>query len=93
MLRGLIVLVAVICLAVAFVALFSEARPAAVGFGIGGLLVLLGTVFERVYYKRMASKAPRGAVRTEERFVDPETGKSVTVYIDPATGERSYVVE
>ena len=34
-----------------------------------------------------------GWQRTAERFVDDATDKPVTVYIEPATGERSYVQE
>ena len=36
---------------------------------------------------------PSNAVRTDERFIDETTGKPVTVYVDPVTGERSYVQE
>ena len=32
-----------------------------------------------------------GWVATKERFVDPESGKLVTVFYQPATGERRYV--
>jgi hypothetical protein len=30
---------------------------------------------------------------TDEKFVDPESGKLVTVWFDPSTGERRYVSE
>lgn len=30
---------------------------------------------------------------TDERFVDPETGKLVTVWFDPSSGERRYVAD
>jgi len=30
---------------------------------------------------------------TGERFIDPETGKQVTVYYDPKSGQRQYVKE
>jgi hypothetical protein len=30
-------------------------------------------------------------VSTNERFIDPESGKTVTVFYQPFTGERRYV--
>jgi len=51
-------------------------------------------VFERVVYKRIDPARPgAGWQRTSERFIDDTTGKPVTVYIEPATGERQYVQE
>jgi len=32
-------------------------------------------------------------IPTEERFVDPTTGRRLRVYVDPATGERRYFAE
>ena len=37
--------------------------------------------------------ASSGWQLTDEKFVDPETGKLVTVWFDPGTGERRYVDE
>lgn len=49
-------------------------------------------LIERFRYKRLSSKAPGpGFERTTERFIDDETGKAVTVYMRPDTGERIYV--
>ena len=56
-----------------------------------GLVLTLGTIFERVHYKRLAPRAPPGYVATEERFADPATGRMVQVHIKPETGERVYV--
>jgi hypothetical protein len=58
---------------------------------IGGLLVL-GVVFERIVYKPV-DRAPPGPDwrATEERFVDPASGATLTVFIKPSTGERRYV--
>jgi hypothetical protein len=59
---------------------------------VPGLLLLLGLVFERWRYKRIADRPPgRDWVPTDERFIDPESGKPVTVFYQPATGERRYV--
>lgn len=67
------------------------------GFGgwgalIFGGLLLLGTVCEQVRYKPIERQAPGpGWERTAERFFDEDSGKPVTVYIHPETGERRYV--
>jgi hypothetical protein len=53
-------------------------------------LVLL--VVERARYKPLLETPPGPAWRaSDERFVDPETGRMVTVYQEPATGRRAYV--
>ena len=55
-------------------------------------ILLVGLLIERWRYKKLTA-APPGPdwQRTDERFVDPETGKLVTVYFHPATGERRYI--
>ncbi|MBV9044543.1 MAG: hypothetical protein JO348_08910 [Alphaproteobacteria bacterium] len=59
-----------------------------------GVVLIAGTVFERVIYKRIVPARPGpGWQPTTERFVDDQTGQPVTVYIEPATGERAYVQE
>ena len=57
-------------------------------------MILIGTVFDRVIYKKTQALPPgAGWVRTPERFVDDATGKPITVYVQPASGERQYVEE
>ena len=58
-----------------------------------GLLLVIGTVFERVRYKKVTPTPPLGSgwVATSERFRDPATDRWVQVYFKPETGERSYV--
>jgi hypothetical protein len=59
---------------------------------IPGLVLLFALVVERWRYKPVTGGAPgAGWVPTNERFVDPESGKLVTVFYQPATGERRYV--
>jgi hypothetical protein len=59
-----------------------------------GLVLTLGVAYERVRYKSLAAHRPGPDwERTEERFVDPATGKQVTVYFRAADGERMYVEE
>ena len=55
-------------------------------------VLLLAALFERWRYKPLAARPPGPDWQmTDERFVDPETGKLVTVYFHPATGERRYI--
>ncbi len=58
---------------------------------IVGALVLITAALEPIYGR--ASVKPLGSNwrSTNEKFVDPETGKLVTVWFDPKTGERRYV--
>ena len=67
--------------------------------GGGWVLLVLGvvvsvTAFLEPTYGRGTHRPLGGGWRpTDERFVDPESGKLVTVWFDPATGERRYVDE
>jgi len=59
---------------------------------VGGV-ALVTVLIERSY--ALAHARPLGADwrATDERFIDPETGKLVTVWYNPASGERRYVPE
>jgi hypothetical protein len=60
---------------------------------VPGLFLLFGLVVERWRYKRLTSRRPGPDwMPTNERFVDPESGNLVTVFYQPSTGERCYVV-
>ncbi|HTJ64740.1 MAG TPA: hypothetical protein VL899_13120 [Alphaproteobacteria bacterium] len=68
------------------------AGPALWLFVMGAVLVI-GTAFERVFYKPLVTATPgAGWTDTGERFVDPETGKTVKVLYNAASGERQYAV-
>ena len=56
-----------------------------------GLIVLIGTVFERWRYRRVEEQSNGQWQRTDEKFIDPSTGDPVEVMFDPRTGERRYV--
>lgn len=73
-----------------------------------GAVGLLAVALERSRYRSQASErtaaspgpgggepAPPGPPfrATEERFVDPTSGRSMRVYVDPASGERRYHAE
>jgi hypothetical protein len=66
--------------------------PAAAGLAGWGLILIIGLLIERWRYKPLTERRPGPDwTATDERFVDPETGKLVTVYYHPASGERRYV--
>jgi hypothetical protein len=56
-----------------------------------GVIVLIGTLFERWRYSRIEARPSGNWQRTDERFIDPSTGDPVEVMFDPSTGERRYV--
>ena len=66
--------------------------PAAIGLAGWALVLIVGLLIERWRYQPLAERSPGPDwTATDERFVDPETGKLVTVYYHPPTGERRYV--
>jgi hypothetical protein len=56
-----------------------------------GLLVLLGTLFERWRYRQIEHGVDQEWQATGERFLDPSSGEPLEVYYNPRTGERRYV--
>ncbi len=66
-------------------------------FGSGPVLLIFGAVvvvaglLEPVYGRAIGHPPAGNWLQTDEKFVDPESGKLVTVWYDPATGERRYV--
>ena len=92
MLRSLVVVLGVLCIGGGGVALATGAWPGAIGPTVFGVLLLLGTVWERLRYKPLESASPGpGWVATEERFVDEDTGGMIRVWLEPKSGERRYV--
>lgn len=55
-----------------------------------GLVLLLAVLFERWRYARHAETGSGEWKETDERFVDPESGRLMQVFYQPATGERRY---
>jgi hypothetical protein len=91
MLRIVLIVVSGVVFAAALVA-DGVAGPMFVPPTIVAGLVFAGFLFENRHYKRLLDRAPGpGWQATSERFVDPDTGKTVTVFFNPATGERRYV--
>jgi hypothetical protein len=68
--------------------------PAVAWGGIIGALFLIGTIWERNRYKRLRTVEPGpGWQRGQERFIDPDTGRAVSVWYNAKTGERQYVLD
>ncbi len=92
MLRNWLIGIGVAAFAIGIAILSTTGFPPSVVFLCWGAILVLGIVYERFRYKPLELQAPgAGWERTTERFVDDETGKPVTVYIQPKTGERKYV--
>ncbi|WP_353228689.1 hypothetical protein [Novosphingobium sp.] len=91
MLRTIVIVLSALVFGVVMVADWMLGRVCVAPTIATGLL-LIGVVFERYRYQRLLDRAPgAGWQATEERFIDPETGKTVTVFFNAATGERRYV--
>jgi hypothetical protein len=56
-----------------------------------GVVVLIGTLFERWRYRHIEEPLNGNWQRTSEKFIDPSTGDPVEVMFNPRTGERRYV--
>jgi hypothetical protein len=94
MLRNALLLLSLVVLAAGVVLILFGIDPPAYTLLIWGAILLGAVVYERFRYKPLERKLPGpGWERTTERFVDAETGKTVTVYLEPKTGERQYVEE
>ena len=92
MLRRLVLGVGILMLLAAAAAAVGGLFPVMLWFLVGGLLLTVGTAFERVFYKPVERDAPgAGWTKTGERFVDPGSGETVDVFYHPTSGERRYV--
>ena len=91
MLRSWVIGIGAIALICGIAALFAGIPP---GFVVAfwAAVIVLSIIYERFRYKPIEAASPGvGWTRTSERFIDDETGESVTVWLDPKTGERKYV--
>ena len=92
MLRTVLIGIGAVALLCGGAALATGASSPATVFGVWGAILIVSVLIERFRYKPLAAARPGpGWLRTTERFVDDETGQTVTVYIEPGTGERAYV--
>ncbi len=59
-----------------------------------GAIMTLGLLFERYVYKPIRQERPGPEwEQTTERFIDPSSGRSISVCFNPHTGERRYINE
>jgi hypothetical protein len=90
MMRNAVLIVAVLLFGASLAAFFEN--WAAWPFVLMTGLIILGTVFERFNYRGSAAPDAAGPWKpTNECFRDEESGRLVTVWFNPATGERRYV--
>ena len=90
--RAAILTVGILMLLAGFLLLAADEMVLALWLLVGGGLITVGTVLERVIYKPLLRGSPGpGWVKTAERFVDPDTGQPVDVFYNPTSGERQYV--
>lgn len=58
------------------------------------IVVLIISAFrDRRHEASAEDKVPEGYIKTSEISVDPSTGRKVTVYYNPSTGQRWYKSE
>ena len=95
MLRAaLLVIGGVMLAAAAFGALTGWRLGAIIPLALWGAILAGGVLVERWRYPLLADDRPgRDWQATPERFVDPESGRLVTVFFNPATGDRRYVAD
>lgn len=95
MLRNMVLILGGTLMATALVAALAKAWGVAGFCLVWGAIFVFGIIYERVAYKTIVDRVPdgKGWTRTAERFVDTKSGRTVTVYVKPLTGERSYVAE
>jgi len=94
MLRKAILIVGAVLLTISVVGVLTGTTGAMIGLGAFGAVLVVAVLVERYIYKPIGSEPPgSGWDKTAERFADPRSGKDVTVYFNPATGQRRYVAE
>lgn len=93
LLRPALLAIGAVLLAVAVVSGTIGCVPGlTVGTAFPGVLLIGAVLIERWRYQPLRNERPGPDwVATGEGFVDPETGKLVTVFYKPATGKRRYV--
>jgi len=89
MLRTGLLVVAVAVFVIGGVAWLAGERDGA-PFALWGGVVAVAVLAERWRYRTRASAADDGWEATEERFIDPESGRALRVFYHPRTGERRY---
>jgi hypothetical protein len=91
MMRNVIIGCALLALAFCLVGAASE--PGLWPMAIPLTILVAALLFERNRYQERLAVPPRDRLQsTDERFIDPESGRPVRVWLDPA-GRRFYLDE
>lgn len=91
MFRAVLFAIGVVLMVAALVATFAGVPL--IPLAIIGAILTLALLCERYVYKPICSEPPGpGWEETAERFVDPRSGRNVTVFFNPRTGKRCYVL-
>jgi hypothetical protein len=92
MLRGVVLAFAILATFTGLYLLFAGITAPGIYALALGVVITLGTLFERWRYRQTDRQLPdAGWKATGERFVDPSSGKNIEVFYDPSSGERRYV--
>lgn len=92
MLRSALLICGVVFLAIGLTSLLTHCyAPPGWPFIICGTILIIAVLCERWRYQHVQHTHDERWRQTDERFEDPETGQTVEVLYDPATGERRYV--
>jgi hypothetical protein len=89
MLRSALMVFAVLLILAGFFGSITGAQGGLI-MSFWGFVLLAAVLFERWRYRRTAGTARGEWQPTDERFVDPETGKLTQVIYNPQTGDRLY---
>ena len=91
MLRTFVLVAAALFLTAALVGVAID--PATWPSAVVAAVLVAGIAFERARYGALQQKPSAGGTwrETPERFVDDASGKPVSVWFDPVSGERRYV--
>jgi hypothetical protein len=95
LLRGALLVTGGVMVAAAAISALAGCRLAAmIPLAVWGAILAGGVLVERWRYQGLTDDRPgHNWQATPERFVDPETGRLVRVFFNPATGERRYVAD
>jgi hypothetical protein len=95
LLRAALLVIGGVTLAAAAIGALASCRLAVmIPLAVWGAILAGGVLVERWRYQALTDARPDPHWQaTPERFVDPETGRLVTVFFNPATGERRYVAD
>ena len=89
MLRKALFLIALALLVLGLGAWLAGA-PSGLPMTIWGAVLLVALLIERWRYRPAGSAQQPAWQETDERFIDPETGRAMRVFYNPSTGERRY---